>query len=356
MIIDSHVHVFPPMGGPAGFRTTREHMRFVDWLMFHRSAGRRLDDNTVVVGREWHKGEDPEDLNFRGGGYGKFMWTADGVDFTRQYLPPSLAKLASPPELIIAQMDYAGVDRAMIQTGHTYGRLNRYLADAVRKFPDRFWALAMVDEWRVDHPSQLRALDHAINDLGLHALFFSSGNMHRQGGTEMIDDPAFYPFWDRVRELGIPVFWNITSDSAGQEGYLAEHFAFGRWLERYPEITSIYTHGFPLYRFMANGVVSIPSEAWKPLEAPNVIVEILIPILQGFVWEYPYSEGQQIVREYYERLGPDRLVWGSDLPNVERFCTYKQSLDYLRLHCDFIPADHMARICGENVAEMFANA
>ena len=92
------------------------------------------------------------------------------------------------------------------------------------------------------------------------------------------------------------------------------------------------------------------------MEAPNVIVEVLIPILQGFVWEYPYLEGRRIVREYYERLGPDRLVWGSDLPNVERFCTYKQSLDYFRLHYDFIPADHMAKICGENVAEMFASA
>ena len=41
------------------------------------------------------------------------------------------------------------------------------------------------------------------------------------------------------------------------------------------------------------------------------------------------------------------------MPNVERHCTYKQSLDYLRLHCDFIPAEDRAKICGGNVARLF---
>ena len=30
------------------------------------------------------------------------------------------------------------------------------------------------------------------------------------------------------------------------------------------------------------------------------------------------------------------------------------SLDYLRAHCDFIPPDDMDKMCGDNVAAMFA--
>lgn len=328
-------------------------MRHVQSLMFHRSVGRRLDDNSLVAGREWHKGEDPGDLDFRGGDYGKFLWTVDGVDYARYYLPPSSARLASPPELIVAQLDYVGVEKAVIQSGHVYGRLNRFLADAVGKYPDRFWALAVVEEWRSDHPGQIRALDHAINDLGLHGLYYDSGKIRHLNRTEMLDDRVFDPFWEHVRKMGIPVFWNVTTTEPGREGYLAEHAAFGRWVRRYPEITVVYTHGLPLYRFMKNGKVRIPEEVWKPLEAPNVLVEILIPILQGGVWEYPYVEARPIVRLYYERLGPDKLVWGSDLPNVERHCTYRQSLDYLRRHCDFIPGADMAKICGANTARLF---
>ena len=53
-----------------------------------------------------------------------------------------------------------------------------------------------------------------------------------------------------------------------------------------------------------------------------------------------------IVFEYYDRLG-------SDMSNVERHCTYRQSLDYLRNHCDFIPAKGMNKICGGDVARLF---
>ena len=359
MIIDSHAHVFPPMGGPSGHSTVRQHMRFIQQMLkFHHQPVRRTHDDTATAGQTLYDGIDDSldglaDVGFRAGEQGRFVWTVDGDDHYLQYLPPALSGLASPPELMAAQMDYVGIDRAVIQTGHSYGRLNRYLADAVRKFPDRFWALAMVDEWRTDHPSQIRALDRAVNELGLHALWFMSGNLRLHGRTEMLDDSAFSPFWDHVRDLGIPVYWFVNPAAPGHEPYLAELAAFGRWAQRYPEIPAMFTHGLPLSRFTVDGVVSIPAEAWRALEAPNVMVEVLFPIAHGAEWEYPYVEARPIIREYYERLGPDRLAWGSDMPNVERHCTYRQSLDYLRRYCGFIPADHMARICGDNVARLF---
>jgi predicted TIM-barrel fold metal-dependent hydrolase len=360
MIVDSHAHAFPPMGGPSGHRSTREHMRYVQHLlMFHHQPVRRVSDNSIYTGANLlHDGKDFSldgltDVNYRGGTHGKFVWTADGVDYSLQYLPPTLTNLHAPPELMVAQMDYAGVDKAVLQTGHAYGRLNRYLSEAARKFPERFWALAMIDEWRADHPGQIRALDQAIGELGLHGLWFQSSNLRQHNRTEAIDDPSFYPFWDHVREMGIPVYWFVTAVFRGREPYMAELAAFERWAQRYPEIPVMFTHGLPLFRFMQDGAISIPEEAWKAMAAPNVLIEILIPIFQGAIWQYPYVEAQPIIRQYYERFGPDKLAWGSDMPNVERHCTYRQSLDYLRLHCDFIPPHDMSRICGDNVARLF---
>jgi predicted TIM-barrel fold metal-dependent hydrolase len=335
-------------------------MRYVQYLLrFHHQPVRRFDDNSIVTRQTLFDGKDHSlggltDVDFRGGGNGRFVWTVDGVDHWIQYLPPTLARLHAPPELMVAQMDYVGVDRAVLQTGHAYGRLNRYLADAVRAFPGRFWALAMVDEWRVDRGSQVQTLDRAIGELGLHGLWFHSTNLALHNRPETVDDPVFYPFWDHVRRLGIPVYWFVSPAGPGREAFMAEHAAFARWVSRYPEIPVMYTHGLPLTRFTENGKVSIPPEAWKPLQASNVMVEILIPIFRGATYEYPFAEVQPVIREYYERLGADKLVWGSDMPNVERHCTYRQSLDYLRLHCDFIPPEDMDKICGDNVARMFA--
>ena len=359
MIVDAHVHAFPPMGGPAGHRTTRDHMRYVQHLLtHHHQPVRRVDDNTCCKGQTLVRGDDYSldglaDVDFRGGGFGRFLWTSDGVDYSLLYLPATLTTLDAPPELMLTQMDCVGVDKAVLHTGHAYGRLNRYLSEAVRRYPSQFWGLAMVDEWRIDHRGQMRTLDRAIDEMGLHGLFFQSSNIRQHSRAEPVDDSAFDPFWEHVRKKGIPVFWYVTSVAPGPDPYLTELAAFGRWARRYPEIPAVFTHGLPLFRFMADGKVSIPQEAWKHLDAPNVMVEILIPIFQGAIWEYPFVEAQPIIRQYYERFGPDRLVWGSDMPNLERHCTYKQSLDYLRLHCDFIPADDMAKICGDNVVTLF---
>ena len=360
MIIDSHAHAFPPMGGASGHRTSRDHMRYVQHLLtFHHQPVRRMDDNSIFTEQTLNDGGDLSlegltDVDFRGGGSGKFAWTNGGIDYSLQYLPPTLTRLHAPPELMVAQMDYVGVDRAVLQTGHLYGRLNRYISNAVKRYPDRFWGLVMIDEWRADRPGQLRTLERAVGDMGLHGLWFQTGNLAMHGRSEAFDDPIFHPFWDRVKDMGVPVYMNVTPAAPGPEPYLAELAAFGRWLERYDNLPVLYPHGLALGRFMTSGHIEVPEEAWAPLEASNIIVEVLIPIFQGAVWEYPFAEAQPVLREYYDRLGPDRLAWGSDMPNVERHCTYRQSLDYLHNHCDFIPADDMDKICGGNVARLFS--
>jgi len=165
-----------------------------------------LDDNFLIGGRDWYRRQDTSEFNFRGGDFGKFLWTVDGVDYGRYYLPPTARNLDSPAEQIITQMDYAGIDRALIQAGHTYGRLNEYQADVISRYPGRFWALASVEEWRVDHSSQFQGLDRAISDLGLKGLFFNTASISHSDRREKLDDPVFYPFWDHARDLSIHVF------------------------------------------------------------------------------------------------------------------------------------------------------
>jgi predicted TIM-barrel fold metal-dependent hydrolase len=307
-----------------------------------------------VIGRDWHQGENPEELNFRGGDYGKFLWTVNGIEYARYYLPPTARHLDSPPEQIIAQMDYMGVRKGVISGGHTYGRLNKYLGEVVERFPERLFALASIKEWKADDSAIHEELRTAIMVNGLHGLFFDTASIQRQGRRELSDDPVFDGFWSVVRELRIPVFWNITSESPDLDNWIEQHAAFSKWVDRYPDITCVYTHGIPLYRFWSKGKLSIPSEIWNVLQAPNVYTEILIPILMGGLWDYPYTEAKEIIGEYYGRLGADKLVWGSDMPNVERHCTYAQSLEYLTKYCDFIPVSDLDRICGENVLSLFS--
>ena len=51
-------------------------------------------------------------------------------------------------------------------------------------------------------------------------------------------------------------------------------------------------------------------------------------------------------------MGADRLMWGTDIPMVMRFQTYRQSLDSLRLNLDFLDQADIDLICGGNTARL----
>ncbi len=77
----------------------------------------------------------------------------------------------------------------------------------------------------------------------------------------------------------------------------------------------------------------------------NLQMEVMFPITWGGRWDYPYPEAQELIRGMRDLFGAGKLVWGSDMPNVERFCTYRQSLDYVRRYCPFLSASREGRRC-----------
>jgi predicted TIM-barrel fold metal-dependent hydrolase len=86
-----------------------------------------------------------------------------------------------------------------------------------------------------------------------------------------------------------------------------------------------------------------------------VVIDICYAITHA-VWEdYPLRQTNRMVKELYYRLGPSKLVWGSDYPNIERLCTYAQSLNHVKNHCPFISASDMALILGGTLERLLAS-
>jgi hypothetical protein len=79
----------------------------------------------LIDKRDWYSGQDTSELNFRvessGLSCGRLMTLTTGDITSRLRL-----KLDSPPEQIIAPMDYASIDRVPIQAGTTHSRPNEY--------------------------------------------------------------------------------------------------------------------------------------------------------------------------------------------------------------------------------------
>jgi predicted TIM-barrel fold metal-dependent hydrolase len=374
MIVDVHAHIFPFLGGASGFDSVSTHMRYWQKVTADApaQAARRATDNSPVQGQTlW----DPSDSGpggaldacFRIGSYGALEWTKDGVEYRLQQYAPSLQEMTASPEYMLVEMDYADVDVAVLQNMFLYGQLNEYFAAAVQKFPRRFVGQVQIMETQGFKESQIIELRKGVRDLGLTGgLYFSDRRFWENDYQDHIDDAKYFPLWEEVRSLGIPVFWCLSAikDPANPRGSTLERYMdqlrrLGKWATAFPDIACVLVHGLQLPAFTGeDGKVRIPEEVWGLLKKPNIYVEILFPIQASWprpgnrIMDYPYSETWPIIRELYSNLGAERLLWGSDMPNVSRNCTYRQSFDYLVRYCEFITPSHMDMIVGGNAVHL----
>ncbi len=361
-IIDSHAYCFPPLAQANGFPDAGAHLRYLQREMadHHQPVWRLRDralagDNTMLA--------DPRDrtlagltnVDFRAGGHGRFVWTVDGEDYAKQYLPPYLTDLSHPPQMLVAQMDHVGVDRAVLQVNPIMGLLNDYVAECVRQFPDRLLGLVSVREWRIDAEpdTELAEVERAYA-LGLHGLQFIVNARHRHGVLGSWDGPACRAFWDGVTGLGRPILFTIAPVEPKLESYLEQLRIWGGWLDRYPQANVVMTHGFPWRLFLDDGGLELPDAIFEPFRASSAKLQLLFQISLGRVFDFPYRELHPVIERLVEVLGSQRLMWGTDMPNVERFCNYRQTLDTFRVHCRGLLSDaEIDNIVGLSAARTF---
>ncbi|MEE9377303.1 MAG: amidohydrolase family protein [Candidatus Lokiarchaeia archaeon] len=114
--------------------------------------------------------------------------------------------LNATPERLIKEMDEAGVDKAVIlaldyeyifRGRMSYKEYNDKVAGYIKDFPDRLIGLAGIDPRR--GKEAIQELERCIGDLGFAGVKF----WPLMGFYP--DDPKFYPFYERVEELGVVI-------------------------------------------------------------------------------------------------------------------------------------------------------
>ncbi len=73
-------------------------------------------------------------------------------------------------------------------------------------------------------------------------------------------------------------------------------------------------------------------------------------------WNYPCADMHWIACAIHERFGAARLCWGSDYPVSRRYMTYRQSLEIVRTHCDFIAPADMPLVLGGTMERLLRSA
>jgi predicted TIM-barrel fold metal-dependent hydrolase len=97
---------------------------------------------------------------------------------------------------LIREMDEAGIDKTVL-LALDYGDHNDYVANILKEHPDRFIGFCGIDPRR--GKEAIRELERCVEELG-----FKGVKLWPLTGFYP-DDAAFYPFYERVEELGVPI-------------------------------------------------------------------------------------------------------------------------------------------------------
>src|SRR6478672_6867563 len=113
------------------------------------------------------------------------------------------------PEQLLAAMDSAGVAKAaVVQASTAYGHDSSYLADSLKRFPDRFTGVFSIDPL---DPKALEQMDHWVS-LGMTGMRVFTTGSTMPGQQTWLDDERAYPVWKRAGELKLPVAMQMTAD------------------------------------------------------------------------------------------------------------------------------------------------
>jgi len=191
----------------------------------------------------------------------------------------------SPPERIVALMDRAGIDRAVIMP---YGEIHptdpsllEETIAACQAFPERLIAFARM------HPAG-GAAGIALFERSVRSGAVKGLKFHPVGSMTHPVDPGHIAFTEKAAELGVPVLFHC-----GDEEWTLPH-QIGRLARQVPEAKIILGH--------MGGYFHVEDAIRVAEEHPNCFLETSA------------TPDPRLIERAVERLGAERLIFGSDGP------------------------------------------
>jgi len=202
-------------------------------------------------------------------------------------------------DTLIAAMDDAGVAKAaVVHSSTTYGFDNSYVVDGCNRFAERLIAVGSVDVAAGDAVPVIR--DWV--DRGLKGLRIFTGGSTKDFDPTELENPAAYPAWELLGELGVPMCIQTGPVGLPQVTDLAR---------RFPGVNIILDHlGRP---DVLDGPPYARADSLFALsDIPNIYLK-LTPRIFGDV-----TKGEASAQTFFPKVaaafGANRMAWGSNFP------------------------------------------
>jgi len=208
---------------------------------------------------------------------------------------------------LLADMDAAGVDAALLHPPGWDPNGNTVAIEAARQHPDR---LAILGHFPLDKPESRSLIDGWKSQPGMLGLRFALLQPHQRAWWT---DGTMDWLWPAAERAQIPI------------ALLAGEFlpVVARVAERYPDLKLAVDHLGRTGRVQdAPAFANLP-ELLALARYPNVAVKATgAPSYSSK--PYPYRNIQPYLHQIYDAFGPDRMFWGTDITRMP--CSWRQCL------------------------------
>ena len=305
MIIDAHAHIFPKVQG------------------------------LIAAGQT------------SGLGYGRVRAGNEEI----QVMPPLSEMTIHTPEMLVAHMQWAEVDKAVLLQGPFYGECNQYVRDAVLAYPDRFIGFAYLDPWDPSCHENLELIASEKSFSGVKLECSEATGLLGVHRGARLGDPQIAWLWDELDQLGMVLV--VDLGAVGSASYQTE--AMHAIAAQHPGLTIVIAH-----LAQPNPSVEADGGRWKAwLEQielgllPNVYFDTAS--LPAYVASegYPFPSARRYLKTAIGKIGPDKVMWGTDIPGLLAHATYQQLLQASRRHLDFLSDSELAMVMGENALRVY---
>ena len=305
MVIDAHAHIFPKVQG------------------------------LIAAGQT------------RGLGYGRVTVGNEEI----QIMPPLSEKTLHTPEMLLSHMCWAGVDKAVLLQGPFYGECNQYVRDAVEAYPDCLIGLAYLDPWDPDADEKFKFVASEKSFAGVKLECSEATGLLGIHRGARLDDANIAWLWDELERRGMVLV--VDLGAVGSASYQTE--AMRGVATKHPGLTIVIAH-----LAQPNPVVEADEAKWKLWHQQidlgflsNVYFDLAS--LPAYVANegYPFPTAIKYLRIAIEKIGPSKVMWGTDIPALLAHATYKQLLQASQRHLDFLSDSELAMVFGENAGRLY---